>query len=273
MAGKKLNSLKKLRLLVVALCVILVGIAVSLFISAYRIDSVRVEGSTHYSTEEIKQMVFTDKFSENSVILSMKYRNKSITDIPFIERMDVSILDNHSVKIEVYEKALAGYVECLGNCMYFDKDGIVVESSRTKTPGVTQVTGLKFDYVILHEPLPVENEEVFQLILDTTQLLNKYELTADKIFFDADYNMTLYFGDVRVILGSDNDPEIKVMQLPYILPTLEGKKGTLDMSTYTEESKDTIFTEDSQTEPACDENSEENEENSDNPLYFEVEEI
>lgn len=237
------NSLKKLRLIIIALCIILVGIAGALFVQAYKITNVTVEGSTHYSSDEIKEIVFTDKFCENSVLLSLKYKNKSITDVPFVERMDVKIVDNHTVTINVYEKALAGYVMCLGNYMYFDKDGIVVESSKNPTPGVTQVTGLNFDYVVLHEPLPVENEEIFQQILNMTQLLNKYSLSANKIYFDSDYNMTLFFDDIRVVLGSGDDQEIKIMQLQYILPNLEGKRGTLDLSAYTENTNDIIFNE------------------------------
>ena len=42
--------------------------------------------------------------------------------VPFVEKMDVSVVDPHTIKIEVYEKALAGYVEYLGHYMYFDKD-------------------------------------------------------------------------------------------------------------------------------------------------------
>ena len=56
--------------------------------------------------------------------------------------------------------------------MYFDKDGIVVETSEQRTPGIPQVAGLQFGYVVMNEKLPVENEEVFEDILDITQLLS-----------------------------------------------------------------------------------------------------
>ena len=91
--------------------------------------------------------------------------------------------------------------------------------------------------MILNEPLPVENDAVFKQILNITQLLDKYELTADKIYFDSDYDLTLYFGGVRVTLGSGEDLDKKIMRLQYILPELEGKKGTLPMEKYTEDTK------------------------------------
>ena len=65
--------------------------------------------------------------------------------------------------------------------MYFAKDGYVVESSGIRTQGVPQITGLTFNHIVLGEQLPVENPEVFAGIMDMTKLLNKYQLTADKI--------------------------------------------------------------------------------------------
>ena len=90
----------------------------------------------------------------------------SIEGIPFVEKMSVNIVAPDTIKIIVYEKAVAGYIEYLGKYMYFDKDGIIVETSDVKTEGIPQITGLKFDYVVLHEKLPIENQEIFQSVLD-----------------------------------------------------------------------------------------------------------
>ena len=141
----------------------------------------------------------------------------------------------------MYEKALAGFVEYLGKYMYFDKDGTVIESSDVKTVGVVQITGLSFDYVILGKALPVEDESIFRLILSTSQLLQKYELTADRIHFDASGNMTIYFADVRVSVGTDQGLEEKIMLLQQLLPPLEGKSGVLQMENYSDNSKSISF--------------------------------
>lgn len=214
------------------------------FLESHHITAVVVEGNAHYTTEQIKEIVMDSKFSDNSIFLSMQYHNKSITDIPFIERIDVSVVDKHTVKITVYEKALAGYVQYLGSYMYFDKDGIIVESSNILTPGIPEVSGLQFNHVVLHEMLPVENENIFQEILNITNLLNKHSLSATKIHFDAFYNITLYFGDVRVVLGEDADLDQIIMRLTGILPHLEGKSGVLHMETFSEGNKDITFEED-----------------------------
>ena len=155
--------------------------------------------------------------------------------------MDVSVMDPHTIKIEVYEKALAGYVEYLENYMYFDKDGIVVESSNEQTKGIPLVTGLQFDHVVLYEPLPVDNPEIFKSVLSITQLVYKYNLSIDRIYFGSDNTLTLYFDEVRVALGNATDLDEKLMKLQYMLPELQGKSGVLRMENYTEETKNISF--------------------------------
>ena len=228
----------------VALVMLLITGGVIWFLNAFRITSVMVEGNIHYSTDQITEMVMNSDFSNNSVFLSMQYHNKSITDVPFVERIDVSVVDRQTVKITVYEKALAGYVQYLGSYMYFDKDGIVVESSNVLTPGIPEVSGLKFNHVVLHEALPVENEEIFQEILNITNLLNKHGLSATKIQFDSLYDVSLHFGKVRVIMGEDADMDQIIMHLTGILPHLEGKSGVLHMENFSESNKDITFEED-----------------------------
>ena len=182
-------------------------------------------------------MVMDGRYGNNSIFLSLKYRDKGIDNIPFIQTMDVSVEAKDTIRIKVYEKAVAGYVAYLGRYVYFDRDGIVVETAEEKTAGIPQVTGLSFSHVILHEPLPVENQSVFEDILNITQLLEKYSMPVDKIYFSPDYEVTLIFGDARVAMGGSDDIDEKMMGLQYMLPSLEGKSGTLDLRDYTEDTR------------------------------------
>lgn len=206
----------------------------------FRVEKVSVEGNVHYTKEEIEDMVIKDRLSANSIYLSIKYRNKEIRDIPFIEKMSVRVDSPNSITIRVYEKSVAGYVEYMGRYMYFDREGIVVESSGTKTSGVPQVTGIDFDHVVLYEPLPVEDPAIFSEVLSITQMLSKYEIVTDKIFFNDENEITLYFGNVRARLGKNNLEE-KVMRLQQILPNLEEETGVLDMQNYSDDRKNVTF--------------------------------
>ncbi len=229
--------------LAVTLILLVIALAVGAWyvVTEYKVTELQVEGNIHYTRDEIAQMVLPGGIRNNSLYLRLWYRNRKMEDIPFVETMDVEIISHHKVKVTVYEKALAGCFEYLGNYMYFDRDGVVVESSTQTTDGVPQIKGLTFDHVVLYEPLPVENDEIFSEILKVTQLLDKYELTADQIFFSSAGDLTLYFGKVRVNMGGEADVDEKVMQLREILPNLEGQSGILHMESYTSETTKVTF--------------------------------
>ncbi len=240
---KKVHSLP-FKALVVFSIALAVAAAVFLVLGRYTIKTIIVEGNVHYSNDEIVEIVIENGLDHNSLYLSLKYRNKDISGIPFVEKMSVSILSPDTIKITVYEKSVAGYVEYLGKYMYFDKDGIIVETSDARTEGIPQITGLNFDYVILHERLPVGNEAIFQAILDITQLLAKYEISTDKIYFDQNEEMTLYFENIRVRLGDASNIDDKIVRLKAILPQLEGETGVLRMENYDESTKNITFNKD-----------------------------
>ncbi|MDE6516993.1 MAG: FtsQ-type POTRA domain-containing protein [Acetatifactor sp.] len=209
--------------------------------STYTIKNVYVEGNIHYTQEEIQEIVMEGPLGNNSLYLSLKYKKKGIENIPFVDVMDVSILSPDTIKITVYEKALAGYVAYMDSYMYFDKDGYVVESSKIKTDGVPQITGLQFASCTLGQKLPVEQEGIFASIMDLTKLLTKYELSPDRIYFRDYTEITLYFADVRVALGVGNNLEEKLMVLPTFLQGLQGKRGILRMENYNRDTKTTVF--------------------------------
>lgn len=225
-------TLKQKIWMVVAAAVLLACAGMTLILAGYRVTHVEVVGNSHYTEQEITDMVLKGNVFDNSLLLDIKYRNKSIENIPFVEKMDVEVKSKDTIRIMVYEKKLAGCISYLGNYMYFDREGIVVESSPQITQGVPEITGLRFNHVLLYEQLPVERSEIFQEILELTQLLDKYEIIADKIYFDTDNNVTLYFGDARVLIGSKSHIDEKIMQLSVIVPSIQGKAGVLDMREY-----------------------------------------
>lgn len=225
----------------VGVLLLLIGAAAAWLLDYYRVTTVYVEGNLHYTNEEIMNMVMEGELGSNSLYLSLKYKNKGVENVPFIQTMDVDILAPDTIRITVYEKAVAGYIEHLGRYLYFDKDGIIVEASKEPTAGIPQVTGLHFSHVVMYEKLPVDQPEIFEDILDITQLLNKYGIAADKIRFDKTMHKTLYFGEARVSLGSNDNIGEKIMKLKAILPSLSGKKGLLRMDNYSEEVQNITF--------------------------------
>ncbi len=191
--------------------------------------TVKFSGSEKYTDEELSEYLFPTKKSANPFVFWFTSRFKDHVEIPFIEEYDVELDGLSHFNVTFYEKSLVGYIEYMGSYKYFDKDGIVVESSSRLIEGVPFVTGIDVDYIVLHSKLPVEDDKVFDLLLDITQLLNKYEIDVEKILISKDLEIRLYLEKIRVELGDKKDLSEKIMDLKDILPNLSDVSGVLDM--------------------------------------------
>ena len=230
--------------LIAAVLAVILAAAVILAVTLFQIRDVEVTGNSHYSEQEIIDRVITDKYSSNSLYLYLKYQYLETTPIPFVDKVEISLRGPGEVGIRVYEKSIVGYVAYMGANFYFDKDGVVVESSSEETEGIPCISGLKFDSLALYQKLSVKDDSIFQRILDITQLVKKYELSPDQIEFGSNQNLTLYFDQVRIALGNSGSLDEKVGRLHELYPDLEGRSGVLRMENYTEDSKFISFEQD-----------------------------
>lgn len=88
----------------------------------------------------------------------------------------------------------------------------------------------------MYAALPVNNEHVFQTVLNMTQAIDAAGLKADEIAFDKDYDISFVTGDVRVSIGDDKNMNEKVQMAAKLLSSEEmtGRKGTLHIENYQE---------------------------------------
>ncbi|MCR5834919.1 MAG: cell division protein FtsQ/DivIB [Lachnospiraceae bacterium] len=221
--------MKKKIIIIVSILFFLMAI-ILIVIANMRIDSVVIEGNEQCKEQQIRQSVLGDGLGNNVAVVWLKRKLGKKTEIPFVEKYDIDILTMNKIKITVYEKKIVGYVDYLGTYMYFDKDGIVVETSDRKIKGIPKITGIDFDYVLLYERLPVKNDQVFDLILNVTQTLQKYNLSVKKIYISENLEITVYKKNVKVYFGTDKDLSEKIATLSDMQNELKDYSGTLDMS-------------------------------------------
>ena len=207
-----------------------------------KIEEVTVTGNAWYSDQEIEERVFAGRLSRNSICAFVKELLGKKEEISFVDDYVITFRSPTSVDILVYEKSIVGYVSYMSAYMYFDKDGIVIESSNSPLEGVPLITGLKFGSISLYRELPVEDERVFGDILNLTQILSLYEIRTDRINYTEDRRADLYIGDIRVELGSNTDMNLKIAELNDMLPQLKGLKGTLYLDSFDKNSNSPAFT-------------------------------
>ena len=216
----------------IILVLVSVFLAFAILCVSLSVTSVRVTGNRTYTAEEIEQLVFPTRVSRNCLVCFARELLGKKQDIPFVQDYKISFTAPTAVEIILYEKSLVGYVSYMSSCMYFDKDGIVVESANRGIPGIPEITGLHFGQIVLYRELPVENRRIFSMILNLTQTLSTFGIPVDVIRYDRDLNATLNIGSVSVLLGGANDMNGKLSELSNILPRIKDLDGTLDLSDY-----------------------------------------
>lgn len=208
----------------------------------FKLTSITFEGSTKYTDEELKELILPKGKSKLSFMLYLENKFGNEVTIPFVERYDVEMVDKNAVKVQVYEKTVIGCVEVMGGYMYFDKDGIIVESVNEPLEGIPIISGLKFSKIVLHEELEVQKKSIFEIILNLTRLINKNELLVDKVYFNSNLEVTLYSNDCKILLGKRDTYDVQIAALKSVLRSAEGMKLSFDMRNYTEKNTDIIAT-------------------------------
>ena len=221
----------------------ILGIAVAailltaILVLSVRIQEVTVSGSSRYSAKQVEELLFSGRLGKNSAIAYVKDRFQPHRQIPFVEDYKIVFHGPFKAEVIIYDKSIVGYVSYMSSYMYFDREGIVVESSGSKLAGIPWITGMDLGRVVLYQPLPVKDSRIFEEVLNLTQQLSLYQISVDQIRFNAYNQPTLTIGQMEVPLGATGNIDGKLSVLNDILkdqPQLKDIRGTLELSEYNE---------------------------------------
>ena len=133
--------------------------------------------------------------------------------------------------------------------VYFNENGIAMESRNTLFEGVPVVTGVKFNEMnlkkkILENKVPVK-KNYFNTIVSITKKITTYKLNVSEIHFEGEDDITLTSSKYKIYLGSSSYLDGKMSKLSSILETVSSnyKEGTIDMHLYTDDKPIVTFKE------------------------------
>ena len=210
--------------------------------NSFRLKEITVEGLSRYTKDEFINKLESDVLFGLTPVYCLQ---DSLTqkNIPFVEKYEIEYIDRHTARIVVHEKRVTGCVIVMGRYMFFDKDGIVVESADSLLEGVPVITGLKFDEIVLYKKLNVQKQSLFDTILELTRLAEQKNIITKEISFDSNYAVTLYLDDITVLLGKRTSYDEQINALSGILESLQGRTGIIDMQNFSKENGEVILKE------------------------------
>lgn len=222
--------------------ILLLAIAFLIILEVFTVEKLEIEGNKLYDEQVIEDVVLNDDYSWNSLYVYLKYKFVDTEDVPFIDAMDISLSSPHTLKIKVYEKGMMGYlyIQGINENAYFDKDGLVVETSKDVIAGVPKIDGISCEQVVLYEKLPID-EDKLRDILTLTQNLKRKKLVPDAIIYGGDNAPELKYDKVSVLIGDTSLLTLKVDRLEAIMPSVKGMNGTLHLEGWTQENTNIVF--------------------------------
>ena len=238
------------------LVIILVCIAMITFLLLFQVRKIEISGNQYLSRQEIADWVQDDNWSSNSLYVMIRNHLMNHELLPAMEEANVTMKNPWTVKVTIKEKRVAGYIVSGDECIYFDKDGIVLAKTKELWDGIPCIEGLEVKKVQLYKALPVSkaNKKAFKSLLEISTTLAKYELVPTSLSV-VDSEVYLYFGNKCVILGHENI-ENRIAQITPILEKLGDQKGTLHLEDYNE--KNTTISFEKDFLPSDEENTTEN---------------
>ena len=187
-----------------------VMVAVIVFFSYYKVDTVEVRGTSHYTDEEVKNMVLRGPMASNSVLAPLLYSTTNTEDIAYVDAFKVTQLNRNTICISVKEKKTVGCIRYLDSYIYFDRNGIFVEGSQNRDETVPYFDGIQVNSIVMDEKLDIKGDTVLNTAVALSTIFQKNDMIPDHIQFDSSYSISLIYGDITVQLGKDADLEEKM---------------------------------------------------------------
>lgn len=227
--------------LVMLILGILCGGTYAIVVNVFRVKNISFSGNTWNSDEDMKKYIFKDKYDYNSIVIAFKSKYMKKPQIPYVETYELKVNWPDDIVINVYEKKIMGYVKNGSANMYFDKDGIVVDTSEEVLKNVPEVVGIKTGSIVLHQPINTKMKNTFVYVTEIKQQLDKHKLSVEKIVFEEG-ELYMKSDDIKIKMGQPEYLTEKVFEYSQLVSKLKGKKGTLHLENCTGQPMNIHFT-------------------------------
>lgn len=234
-------SKRKLYRILIEAVVVVIFIAALVFFVGFRVTKVQIEGNQYYTDEEIKKMVLDAPNAGNSILVMLTKTEEKTKDAQMIDHVTIKRKNRNTIVVNVKEKQMVGCLEFQGQYVNFDRQGVIQIITDEQMEGVPLIDGLSVKSVKVGQKLKGINTKKLNTILSVGKMLEKSEQKPDRLVFNDMNQLVLYYGEVEVRLGNDENMDEKMNRLSGILPQLEGMEGILHLENITEDTAGVVF--------------------------------
>lgn len=205
--------------------------AVFLASPVFAVKTIEMNELQYFTKEEICSRIglYT---GDNGVFFNKGRAEKILEGDKYISEAEISFRFPDTMVITIDENRIVGYINYLGNYLYIDREGRVIDVKSETEENLPIIEGLKFSSFTMGDVVQVKNEEAFEASLIVSKAMSKYEVEGKKVSINVSNTESIYayIDNIKVLLGDTSRMEEKIKTMSEAVAEIpEGDMGTLDL--------------------------------------------
>lgn len=216
----------------VVLSVVLIFIFCVFF---FRVKQVTIEGNTYYSEADMVEMFQSNIFQKNIISFFLLDKCSLTPNLEFVREYEVQYPSMNEIHIILYEKKIVAGIAYNNQYIYFDKDGVVMQSAQKPIANIPLFETKNMTTFTLYEKVQMEDEHLLEQIMNLANLFQHYKVKWDKVQFDEKNNAIITLGKIQVLLGKKDNYDEEISALSSVLENnlrKENQEGVFDLRNY-----------------------------------------
>lgn len=207
-----------------------IGIIIVILFFVVRVRNINVIGNTKYTKEQIIDTILDSNKNEYSTVVFIKYYFFKHKTLNFVDKYEIEWNNPFDINIIIYEKPIVGYIRYMSTNFYFDKDGYITEIGDEIDKKVPEFKGMFFDNLSLNTKITISDKDILNSMLNITENIDNFDLDVFLVEYNTINEIKAYIGNIEVLLGNNENMEIKFSTLNDIYPQISDLSGILDLS-------------------------------------------
>ncbi len=177
--------------------VIIAGLILSVS-SLFTVDSIEVQGNSHYTAEEIINMSHASPGRNIIYKANIKETTQFLEQNPYIKNAEVKRRLPSTIVIKVTEREEKLAFKYDDDYLAMDEDGIVLKKTRNK-PKTTLIKGIVVSKIKLGEKIGTEKAKKMDQVIELVKMMTASDLYFVKIDVSDDKTVEAYIYDTLVV--------------------------------------------------------------------------
>ena len=195
---RKKNSFITRFYVITAIVMFTIGVLILSHSSLFTIDSIEVQGNSHYTAEEIINMSHAVPGRNIIYRANIKETVEYLEQNPYIRKAEVKRRLPSTLVIKVTERKERMAFKYDDDYLVMDEDGILLKKTRN-VPKATLIQGIVVSKIKLGEKIGTEDDSRMEKAIDLVKMMIKSDLYFVKVDVSKDKKISAYIYDTLIV--------------------------------------------------------------------------